>query len=200
MENSSPTDDEIIDAVLRGETNRYSELVDRYQLAVWKLSYSFVGNFEDAKEISQEGFFKGYRSLWRFRRKAKFSTWLYRIVANQCKDFLRHKSRQPLSAAPLPNSSDETDDSILFELADPSGDPSDALSHRELAESIGRCLQELPMKQRTAFILRHLNGVPIEEIARIMRCRPGTVKSHLFRAVEYLRMALNRHLSNGRTG
>lgn len=189
MGHPGSTDEEIIEDVLRGRMDRYRELVDRYQRAIWKLAYGFVGNFEDAKEISQEGFLKAYRHLGRFHRRSRFSTWLYRIIANQCKDFLRQKARQPrlLSPTPYPN---ETEDSILFQLADPAGDPSDAAANKELARAISTSIRGLPMKQQTAFILHHLYGMSIEDVSQVMRCRVGTVKAHLFRACENLRAAI----------
>lgn len=169
-------DPEIIHAVLQGEIDRYGDLVSKYQLSAWKLAYGFVGNFEDARDISQNGFVKGYRHLRSFGGRAKFSTWLYRIIANECKDFLRRKNREP-----------EREDPSLFDAPDPSPDPREAAFQKELAMKMGRALTRLSLKQRTAFILHHLHGLPQEEVAQVMGCRTGTVKAHLFRARETLR-------------
>ena len=190
-------DDAIIDAVLRGENGRFAELVERYQSAAWKLAYTFVGNFEDAREVSQDAFVKAYRHLGRFRRRARFSTWFYRIVANQCKDFLRAKTRQP-SLISLTQPEEDAEGSILFEPADPGGDPRDSLADRELARKIRLGIEGLSMKQRTAFILHHLQGLPIDEVAEVMECRAGTVKAHLARASEHLRRTLTPYLVSER--
>lgn len=179
------SDAEIIEAVLQGDVERYGELVERYQLAAWKLAVSFVGNVEDAKELAQDGFVQAYRHLRQFRGAARFSTWLYRIVANECKDFFRARARQPELVALSVDNPEE--DSIPFELADPGGDPREALHLRELAARITRALERLPMSQRAAFVLHHLNGLPLQEVADVMGCRVGTVKTHLFRATETLR-------------
>ena len=180
---------EIIGAVLQGEKERYGELVSRYQLAAWKLAYSFVGDWEEAKDLSQNGFVKAYRHLRSFRAGARFSTWLYRIIANECKDHLRRRRRQPellnLSGGP---GNDEQEPAL--DPADPGADPRQRAHERELAGRLARSIGRLPMNQRTAFNLHHLNGLPVEEVSRVMGCREGTVKAHLFRAVQSLRRDL----------
>jgi len=190
------TDTEIIEAVLGGDADRYAELVTRYQLAAWKLAYGFVGNAEDARDISQNGFVKAFRHLRAFRRRSQFSTWLYRIIVNECKDFFKRKARQPqlvlLSANP---GLDDSDDPILFEVADPAGDPRDALANEELAKTLGEAMRTLPRNQRTAFVLHHLHGMPLAEVSEVMGCRIGTVKAHLFRACEQLRIRLAPYVS-----
>ena len=175
-------DDEAIEAVLRGEVQRYAELVERYQQTAWRIAYSFVRNVEDAKELSQNGFVKAYRHLARFRRHAKFSTWLYRIIANECKDFFKHHAKRPAVAQ-----SSEDDDEPLFEVPDRGADPREAMMNRELAGRMAAGIRELPEKQQHAFVLHHLHGLPLEEVGEIMGCRVGTVKAHVFRACERLR-------------
>ncbi len=183
------SDLEIIDQVLRGEIERYGELVERYQRPSWQLAYGLVGNFEDAKDLAQNGFVKAYRNLGRFRGKSVFSTWLYRIIANECIDFLRRRARQP-AVVPLSWNSPDGEDPILFDLADPAGDPRDFFQARELAQRISRAIGELPMRQKSAFALHHLQGLPLAEVARVMGCRLGTAKVHLFRATAALRLAI----------
>ena len=184
----------MIEAVLRGEVDRYAELVTRYQLAAWKLAYSFVGNVEDAKELSQNGFVKAYQHLRTFRRRAKFSTWLYRILINECKDFFKRASRRPklVSLAEDP----DADDPVIFDVADPSGDPRDVLANKELATQLQAAIQTLVGKPRSAFVLHHLNGLSLEETSEVMGCRVGTVKAHLFRACEQLRVRLAPSIIN----
>ena len=186
------TDAEVIEAVLQGDVERYGELVERYQLAAWKLALSFVGNLEDTKELAQDGFVQAYRHLRQFRGEARFSTWLYRIIANECKDFFRAQARRPELVTLSVDNAEE--DSIPFDLADPEGDPRDALQARELAARITRALERLPMTQRTAFVLHHLNGLTLQEVADVMGCQVGTVKAHLFRASEALRQQVGPFL------
>lgn len=182
------TDTEIIEAVLKGDVDRYAELVDRYQSAAWQVAFGLVGNWEDAKDLSQNGFVKAYQHLRAFRREAKFSTWLYRIVVNECKDFLKRRGRIPQVVALLPDP--EADGFVLFDVADPARDAAHVALDHELAGHMSVAVGALPLQQRTAFVLHHLQGLSIEEAAGVMRCRVGTVKAHLFRACEHLRSRL----------
>jgi RNA polymerase sigma-70 factor (ECF subfamily) len=180
------TDAEIIDAVLAGSVDRYAELVSRYQSLAWKVAYGFVRNETDATELSQRAFVKAYERLRQFRREAKFSTWLYRILANECKDFFKHAARRPRGVSlDQPAAGEEAP---LFEVADPHGDPRDAAANRELARHLAAAIEALGMKQRMAFVLHHLQGLSLEEVAEAMGCRVGTVKAHVFRATEALRV------------
>ncbi len=191
------TDEEILGAVRGGEVERYGELVERYQLAACKLAYSFVGNFEDARDLAQNAFVQAYRALGRFRGGSRFSTWLYRIVANECKDFFRRKARQPAMVSLRSEADPPEEAPELFELADPRQDPRQAAADRELAGRLADGLGRLPMKQRTAFLLHHLHGMSLEEVSEVMGCRLGTVKAHLFRAAHGLRGLLEPFLSAG---
>lgn len=185
------TDVEIIAAVLKGAQDRYAELVDRYQLHTIKVAYGFVGNFEDARELSQNGFVKAYAHLATFRGRSKFSTWLYRIVVNECKDFLKAKGRRPSTVSLSPaEPDDEGQSGGFFDVEDPTSGPSEQLANRELGAQLTRAIEALPMQQRTAFLLHHVQGLSLEEAAQAMNCRVGTVKAHVFRATEHLRARL----------
>lgn len=187
----------VIQAVLAGETQRYGELVERYQLAAWKLAYGFVGDFEEARDLSQNGFIKAYQQLHRFRGASKFSTWFYRIIANECKDFLRWRGRRPfLVSLSAQEAEDGEDPALPFEWEDRGNDPREAAHQRELAAQLAQAVERLPLRQRTAFLLRHASGLSLEESAEVLGCRVGTVKTHLFRASEALRRALEPLLTS----
>ena len=185
-------DAEVIQAVLAGDVDRYAELVDRYQRPALALAFSLLGNYEDAKDVSQEAFLSAYRALARFRGQARFSTWLFRIIVNECKDTFKQRARRPMAVASVgPSEAFSEDETSLFvDVDDPAAGPRERLAQRELAGRLADAIGTLPMKQRTAFALHHLNGLPIEEVATVMGCRVGTVKSHLFRAMEHLRVQL----------
>lgn len=188
---SSSDDAAVIEAVLDGDLDRYAELVDRYQEMALKLAFSLLGNYEDAKEVSQEAFVSAYRSLGRFRGGAQFSTWLYRIVLNECRDEHRRRARRPAISGRIGGAdSDEGEAGLFIDIADPAGDPSDRLAERELARSLVDAVGALPIQQREAFLLHHVHGLPLEEVAGVMGCRVGTVKSHIFRATERVRRQL----------
>jgi len=188
----------IIDAVLAGEVDRYAQLVTKYQDGALRLALSLVGNYDDAKDASQEAFVSAYRALGRFRRGAKFSTWLYRIVVNECKDVYRRRARQPQPVL-VGSAVDPQDDgtALVLDVEDPTAGPSDQLANRELSRRLGRAIHELGLKQRTAFVLHHVEGLSLDEVAGVMRCRVGTVKSHLFRATEHLRSTLAPWMEEG---
>jgi len=187
------SDAETIRAVLDGDVDRYAELVEKYHGPAIRLAFSFLGNYEDARDVSQDAFVSAYQALGRFRAASKFSTWLYRILVNKCKDACRRRSRQPAPVAGVGPSDPEADpDDGLFvvDVADPGDDPSGRLAHQELARALSAAIEALPMKQRAAFVLHHVHGLSLEEAAGVMDCRLGTVKSHVFRATESLRRQL----------
>lgn len=187
------SDEETIRAVLTGDVGRFAELVDRYQAWVQRVAFSFLGNYEDARDVSQDAFVSAFRALGRFRGGARFSTWLYRIVVNECKDAFKHRARRPMAVASVGAMEAVDDDAaggLFVEVADPTAGPSDQASNQELSRRISAEIGGLPFKQRTAFLLHHVHGLPLADVAAVMGCRIGTVKSHLFRATERLRAQL----------
>ena len=194
------TDAETIRAVLSGETDRYAELVDKYQAPAIRIAFSFLGNYEDARDVSQEAFISAYRSLGRFRAAAKFSTWLYRIVINECKDAYRRRARRPMVVARVGEAAGgaSPEDGLFIDAPDPGADPGAVSTNRELSLRLSASIGALPMQQRTAFLLHHVHGRSLEETASVMGCRVGTVKSHVFRATESLRDTLTPWLARER--
>ena len=156
------------------------------------MAFSLLGHYEEARDASQEAFVSAYRSLRRFRAEAKFSTWLYRIVVNECHDARRRRARRPASVASVGESGadDEAGPGLFVDAPDPGAGPDDQAASRELSRQLSGAIERLAMNQRTAFVLRHLHGLSVDEVAVIMRCRVGTVKSHLFRATRRLRVEL----------
>jgi RNA polymerase sigma-70 factor (ECF subfamily) len=180
-------DADVIRSVLDGDVDRYAALVEKYQAQALRIAFSLLGNAEDARDASQDAFVNAYRSLPTFRGRARFSTWLYRIVVNACTDLHRRRARQP-SAAGLPGDGGED---ALFEAVDHGVSPQEALSQRETSRRLGAAIKQLPPQQRTAFVLHYVHGLPLADVAEVMACRVGTVKSHVFRAAGSLRAQLN---------
>ena len=191
------SDADAIQAVLNGDVERYAELVDRYQGSAIRLAFSFLGNYEDARDVSQEAFVSAYRALGRFRAASKFSTWLYRIVVNECKDARKRRARQPMATSGLggPDPDAEAEDGLFIDVADPGAGPGDQAAGREFSRALNDQIRALPEQQRAAFLLHHVHGLPLEEAAGVMGCRVGTVKAHVFRATERLRGRLARWVS-----
>lgn len=183
-------DAEILAAVRHGDVDRFAELVDRYQGPAIRLAFSLLGNYEDARDASQEAFVNAYRSLDCFHGGAKFSTWLYRIVVNECKDVYKRRARQPAVAGRIGPAEPDEPESLFVDVEDPGESPRARLANREVAQQMTAALRTLPLRQRTAFLLHHVHGLALQETAETMGCRIGTVKAHIFRATESLRKRL----------
>ncbi|MBI2094128.1 MAG: RNA polymerase sigma factor [Candidatus Omnitrophica bacterium] len=184
------SEQEVIEAILRGNVERYAELVERHQNRAVRLAFSLLGNYEDARDVSQEAFVSAYVSLRNFHRGSAFSTWLYRIVVNKCKDFWRKRSHQPAITAMATEVRNDEEGPLFTDADDPASNPSERALQHELSVEMSRAIQALPPRQKTAFVLHHLNGFSLNEVSETMGCRLGTVKAHIFRANENLRLKL----------
>jgi len=186
---SSPDDDVLVTRVLAGDARTYGELVTRYEKGIVNFIYRMIGDYDQALDLAQEVFFKAYRSLIRFDPAFRFSTWLYRIASNHAIDHLRRKSPALLSL-------DDPGDSRcggggVVHLRSVARGPDDLLASRELGKLIGDAIDSLPAAYRELILLRHLQGMPYNDIARLKSLPLGTVKNRLFRAREILRKRLN---------
>lgn len=138
-----------------------------------------TGNPQDGEDIAQEAFIKAYRSLPGFRGESKFSVWLYRIVSNLCLDFLRRKTRRQTLSLTV---EDEEGEESQLDIPDESLSPERMLDRKLSRESLSRGLDSLPPEQREILLLREIQGLSYEEIARALDLEAGTVKSRIFRA------------------
>lgn len=161
----------------------FEELVRRYRNDVYGLAFHFIGQREDAWDLSQEVFIKAFRALKRFRGEAGFKTWLLRITVNRCKD---HYKKRRLQTTPLEIGvpGEPVDRAVA-------SSPDKALEARELGEAIQTALDGLPEKQRTAFVLREFEDMSYEEMAKAIGCSLGTVMSRLHHARKKLQQALS---------
>jgi RNA polymerase sigma-70 factor (ECF subfamily) len=166
-----------------GEFRAFEELVRRYRNDVFALAYHFLRNREEAWDTSQEVFIKAHRSLKRFRGDASFKTWLMRITANQCKDYLKKRKLSTVSY----NDALEAENT-----ASPVLGPAHSAEANELGEAIMKSLDNLSFKHRTAFVLREFEGLTYEDMARVMECNVGTVMSRLHHARKKLQSSLQR--------
>lgn len=166
-----------------GDFRAFEELVRRYRNDVFALAYHYLRNREEAWDVSQEVFIKAHRSLGRFRGDASFKTWVLRITANQCKDYLKKRRLDTVSY----------NDALEAEhAASPVLGPGHSAEAKELGEAIAKALESLSFKHRTAFVLREFEGLSYEEMARIMGCTMGTVMSRLHHARKKLQHSLQR--------
>ncbi len=192
-------DRELIELIQGGSKDAFAELVERHKKRVLSIAYSFTGDYEDAKNVSQEAFLKAYQSIPKFRGGSSFYTWFYRILINTCKDYIRKESGGRAIFFINKGNEDEARPPEDIFLADPSSnpDPQDELLNKELNEKITRAINSLPANQRIAFVLKHIHGMSIEEISNITRCALGTAKSRLYHAVMKLQDKLGDYCKKG---
>lgn len=164
----------------QGDMTAFETLVRRYRNDVYALCYYFTRNREDAWDLSQEVFIKAHRALAGFRGDAGFKTWLLRIAANQSKD---HLKKRRLQTTPL----EDTWESAATEA---SQTPAETMEAKEIGAAIDAAVNRLPLKHRTAFILREYEGLSYQEMAEVMHCNVGTVMSRLFHARKRLQHML----------
>jgi RNA polymerase sigma-70 factor (ECF subfamily) len=190
---SSPVaDKELVEQARRGKLEAYDELVRRYQGKIYGLIYNMTGNREDAEDVVQEVFLKAHASLNRFRGTSSFYTWVYRIAVNRTINFLKRRKRK------LALSLDNVDlgierDPAYVELSSRESPVRD-VAIGELQEKLNRALQTLSEKHRTVVVLHDIQGLPHEEIAKMLGCSSGTVRSRLFYARQQLQSELAEFL------
>jgi len=188
------TDAAFVTRARSGDTDAYRVLVERHGRALFRLAFRMTGNEQDAEDVVQESFLRAYRQLGKFDERASFGTWLYRIATNCSLDLVRSRKRRSENLAPA---DPEMEDPVL---ALPSGDPTPerhALSG-EIRERVAEAMNELSATERIAFVLRHFEGMCIEDVSRVLECQPGAAKHSVFRAVQKLRRALEPLVSTAR--
>jgi RNA polymerase sigma-70 factor, ECF subfamily len=175
------TDQELVRRVQNGDRRAFDLLFSRYQHKIAGLVSRYVRTNEEIEDIVQESFIKAYRALPRFRGESAFYTWLYRIAINTSKNYLVAKSRRPPDVNIDAEESEFADGS---ESLHESENPENALTRDQLASVIDQAIRDLPDDLRSAVTLREFDGLSYEQIAEIMDCPVGTVRSRIFRARE----------------
>ena len=178
---AAETDQQLVARVQKGDLRAFDVLVLKYQHKIFSLISRYVHDADEVQDVAQEAFIKAYRALPRFRGDSAFYTWLYRIAINTAKNHLVARSRRP------PGSDVEIDDAEYFEGGAALREietPESALFGEELKQVVDRAIAELPDDLRTAVTLREFDGLSYEDIAEIMDCPVGTVRSRIFRARE----------------
>ncbi len=177
----------VIVRVRAGDRDAFRILVERHSRSVFRLAYRLTGHEQDAEDIVQETFLKAFRQIGRFESRSTFATWLYRITVNCAHDLLRQRPR----AGSRP-SLDDPEGCVTAELADASAaaDPLRELSSRRIDERVRAAMSGLSDQERSAFVMRHYEGLSIEEIGRVLGLKTSAAKHSVFRAVQKLRRAL----------
>ena len=188
------TDATFVARARTGDPDAFRVLTERHGRALFRLAFRMTGNEQDAEDVVQESFLRAYRQLGRFDERASFGTWLYRIAANCSLDLVRSKKRRSEHIAhPDPDMDDPV---VTLPSNDPS--PERVTLSSEVRERVAEAMNELSATERTAFVLRHFEGMCIEEVGRVLECQPGAAKHSVFRAVQKLRRALEPVMSGAK--
>ena len=182
------TDEELVAKSIGGDAESFNELILRWERPIYALAYRTIGREEDARDVCQETFLRAFRGLPAFRGQAKFSSWLYRIALNLCRDWMRRERRTPVVQAP--------EDMDLLELAaatEPSESIEDLVARKDLTRAVERVMATLPDEQRTAILLKEYHGLTFQEIADLVGCPLSTVKTRLYQGLVVLRRELAKN-------
>jgi len=191
------TDEVLIRRCRRGDERSFDILFDRYKARIYTFILRFVNDQKTAEDIVQETFIKVFRKARYFRHQAKFSTWLYTIAANLCKDELKRRKRR--RSIPLDESGADQEREGRYwpglqVVPDSSGGPREEAEKRELSRVLLRALEELPENSRLVIELHVMHGLRYREVAEILRCPIGTVQSRMHNAVQLLRKKVKARL------
>ena len=179
------TDEELVARSMGGDLDSFNQLVLRWERPIYALAYRVIGREEDARDVAQETFLRAFRALKGFKGQAKFSSWLYRITLNLCRDWIRRERRTPVVQAP-----EGVDVIELAGETSPSESIEELVSRHELGRAVGKAMSQLPEEQRTAIILKEYHGLTFQEIADLLDCPLSTVKTRLYQGLTVLRKRL----------
>jgi RNA polymerase sigma-70 factor (ECF subfamily) len=175
------TDIELVDKVRGGDDDAFRILVERHSRAIYRSAYRITNNAADADDVVQEAFLRSYRALASFDSRASFTTWLHRIAINCALDLIDSRKRRD-------GRIDDGEDLSLIASHDAS--PDRVVLGGEMQRAIAAAMAGLTGNERTAFVLRHFEGMPLEEIGQILGTRLNATKNTVFRAVKKLRQQL----------
>ena len=185
---STRSDEELVALATAGDLESFNQLVARWERPIYALAYRTLGREEDARDVVQEAFLSAFRGLRGFKGQAKFSSWLYRITLNLCRDWIRRERRAPIVATPAgtdPNT-------FADEQVAPSVSVEELVGRRQMSDAVAQAMAELPEEQRTAILLKEYHGLTFQEIADTLQCPLSTVKTRLYQGLSVLRRRLER--------
>lgn len=179
-----PTDAQLVARSLARDDEAFGQLIDRHASAILNLACRMVGNQAEAEDLAQEAFLAAFKALPTFRADAKFSTWLYRIASNKCKDWLRVK--RPGQGLYDVDADEQLDCHVAEDRT-----PEILLSQQQVARELDQAIQRLPPLYREAFVLKHLEGLSYEEMEDILGVSGDTLKMRVYKG----RVQLSRELA-----
>ena len=185
------TDQQLVVRAQRGDTRAFDLLVLKYQGRIATLVARFVNDAAEVEDVTQEAFIKAFRALPKFRGESAFYTWLYRIASNAAKNYLVARGRRPATTADVQDAEYFEEGDALREIET----PENAYFGSDLAKTVQTALEGLPEELRAALSLREFDGLSYEEIADVMACPVGTVRSRIFRAREVVDSRVREQLA-----
>jgi len=185
------TDVELVELARRGDTEAFGQLIDRYQQKIYNLTYHMTSNREEAEDLAQDAFLRAYKALDRFKGKSSFYTWLYRIATNRTLNHLKKRKKRWAYSLDDVDAGIERDPTLVELSAKQS--PRRGASLAELQEKLNEALMTLSEKHRTVVVMHDIEGVPHDEIADVVGCSSGTIRSRLFYARQQLQAELSEY-------
>ena len=182
------SDEELVARATAGDHDAFNQLVKRWERPIYALAYRTLGRDEEARDVVQDAFLRAYRGLKGFKGEAKFSSWLYRITLNLCRDWMRKERRAPVTQTP--EGVDPID--LADQQAAPTESVEDLVARREMSAAVQLAMADLPEEQRTAIMLKEYHGLTFQEIADQHDCPLSTVKTRLYQGLTVLRRRLER--------
>lgn len=183
-------EEKLVRKAQKGDVEAFEKIISDYRSLVFNVSYRFSDNAEDAADMSQEIFIKLFRNINSFRFQSKLSTWIYKIATNTCLDIVKKKRRDVAAFSLNSDMEDEDGKSFSSEIADNSPTPDVVAERNEMKNAVNRAISMLPDDYRIAIILRDIQGLSYDDIADIVDCSVGTVKSRISRGRKNLREIL----------
>jgi RNA polymerase sigma-70 factor, ECF subfamily len=188
------TDEELVALSMSGDADSFNQLVLRWERPIYALAYRVIGREEDARDVCQEAFLRAFRALPGFKGEAKFSSWLYRITLNLCRDWIRKQRRTPVVQAP-----EGVEITDMAAERGPVESIETLVERRELSAVVADAMSMLPEEQRTAIILKEYHGMTFQEIADLQQCPLSTVKTRLYQGLAVLRRQLDQRAAQQAT-
>jgi RNA polymerase sigma-70 factor (ECF subfamily) len=196
LQQESSTDNELVRDFIAGNDAAFTQLVTKYKDSLTNYLNVMVGDHEIAADLCQEAFLRVYKNIGRYSNIYQFSTWIYRIATNLAIDEIRYRKRrgQVYYRNVWAGRQAGEDAGQEFEIKDLRHGPGEQMLNRERTQALGDAIRSLPEKYRTAFIMKEIQELPYEEIAKALRTSPGTIKSRLHRARELLQRKLENYI------
>ena len=182
------TDEELVARAKGGDADSFNQLILRWESPIYALAYRVIGREEEARDVCQDTFLRAFRALPGFKGEAQFSSWVYRIAMNLCRDWMRKQRRAPTVQMP-----EGVDPVEMASERGPAESIETLVERRELSGVVAEAMKLLPEDQRMAIILKEYHGMTFQEIADLQGCPLSTVKTRLYQGLSVLRRNLEKN-------